>query len=158
MLINDRLSTILPTVGAFRRRSMQVKWLSCKGLRLLSHELQKGHQGNQDTQHKQHPQTEFRFRLRHSNSYLSQVGSSGIFQCCDVGFRGNLWGFDVSLDSNFAQQVVGQKISLCYHSTLAGTDDADGVLLVVHVDNLCLTHLSNQNNRPSINTTNRTEE
>ncbi len=27
MLINDRLSTILPTVGAFRRRSMQVKWL-----------------------------------------------------------------------------------------------------------------------------------
>ncbi len=32
MLINDRLSTILPTVGAFRRRSMQVKWLSCKGL------------------------------------------------------------------------------------------------------------------------------
>ncbi len=34
MLINDRLSTILPTVGAFRRRSMQVKWLSCKGLTL----------------------------------------------------------------------------------------------------------------------------
>ncbi len=34
MLINDRLSTILPTVGAFRRRSMQVKWLSCKGLNL----------------------------------------------------------------------------------------------------------------------------
>ncbi len=32
MGINDRLSTILPTVGAFRRRSMQVKWLSCKGL------------------------------------------------------------------------------------------------------------------------------
>ncbi len=27
MLINDRLSTFLPTVGAFRRRSMQVKWL-----------------------------------------------------------------------------------------------------------------------------------
>ena len=39
MLINDRLSTILPTVGAFRRRSMQVKWLSCKGL-LLSAQLQ----------------------------------------------------------------------------------------------------------------------
>ncbi len=35
MLINDRLSTILPTVGAFRRRSMQVKWLSCKGLTIV---------------------------------------------------------------------------------------------------------------------------
>ena len=33
--INDRLSTILPTVGAFRRRSMPMKWLSCKGLQAL---------------------------------------------------------------------------------------------------------------------------
>ncbi len=36
MRINDRLSTILPTVvflgGAFRRHSRQVKWLSCKSL------------------------------------------------------------------------------------------------------------------------------
>ncbi len=36
MLINDRLRPILPTVGAFRRRSMQVKWLSCKALKLLA--------------------------------------------------------------------------------------------------------------------------
>ena len=35
MRINDRLRPFLPTVGAFRRHSMQVKWLSCKGLYLL---------------------------------------------------------------------------------------------------------------------------
>ena len=32
MRINDRLRPFLPTAGAFRRRSMRVKWLSCKGL------------------------------------------------------------------------------------------------------------------------------
>ena len=32
MLTNDRLKPFSPTVGAFRRRSMSVKWLSCKSL------------------------------------------------------------------------------------------------------------------------------